>query len=96
MNHDCTTQTVGNRGQIEAAAGAPSPNPGRLVAPTIGDKDACVESLMQLQDWDEDPANRWPETSGAVIQKEEVGTPPMRVKAAPSNLKQGLPTDCRK
>ena len=31
-----------------------------LWAPTTGRKDACVEALMEQQDWDEAAANRWP------------------------------------
>ena len=80
-----------------------------LRAPTTGEKDACLEALMEQQDWDENPAYRWRETSGAVIQNGAVGenepgtvsdaqqvtqtlSPPTRVKAALSNLRQGLPT----
>ena len=62
-----------------------------------------------MQDGYENRANRWPETTGAVIQNGAVGadkpgtvpdtqqltqtlSPPIRVKGAPSNLRQGLPT----
>ena len=37
-------------------------------APTAGKKDACLEALVAQGDGDENTANRWPETCGAVMQ----------------------------
>ena len=50
-----------------------------LWAPTVGENDACLEVLVELQDWDENATARWPETSGSVMQNgafgpEEPGT----------------------
>ena len=41
-------------------------------APTMGHKDACLEAVMDHQDWDDNTAVRWPEP-GAVIQNGAVG-----------------------
>ena len=68
VNHDGTIKAVGVGRQPESATGALPPNPGWPVGADNGVTDAYLEALLQQ----EDCANRWLETSGAVIQNEAV------------------------
>ena len=43
-------------------------NQAAVWAPTTGAKDACLETFMEQQDWDDNAANQWRETFGTIIQ----------------------------
>ena len=64
-----------------------------FVVPDKREKDACLEALMEQQDWDESP-HHWAAQDGNEPNNEQHGSPtqpmPIRVKAA-ANLRQTLP-----
>ena len=62
-------------------------SPGPL--PTIGEKDACLEALMEQQDWDDVSPNLWPGPDAAELNTNHQISPtqPVRIKAAPTSLK---------
>ena len=43
-------------------------NQAAVWAPTTGAKDACLETFMEQQDWDDNTANQWRQTFGTIIQ----------------------------
>ena len=77
---------MGDGRQRETSAGPLVPYPSSLVAPTLGEKNACLEALMEQQDGDDAPTNRWPGPDAAELnndhQVSQTESMPMRVKAA--------------
>ena len=65
-----------------------------ITAPTVREKDASVEALMEKQDWEHSVAAGVEEPATLADSQESVQAPlpPIRGKAALSNLRQALPS----
>ena len=88
-SNDGPARVLGVGRQRETSAGTLVLCPGSLLAPTTGEKDACLEALMEQQDWDEASTNRWLAGRSRVRVSPTQHIP--RVKALPHNLRQTLP-----